>query len=308
MGAAFIIQYSGIGVGTMYKIGNTIYLTLNTTTTPYLLTSAGNDTLTELVAVFGALDNVTCTLVGTGTDASTLINDISINHKADIKTNAYTVGYNNYTSPQVVCDILARAPEELQQSWFDNVDAEIEKLTGYKFRSATYSGNLDIKYNNIRTNNDYEYYTDLFKNAYFLDQYAPVTALSALTVDSTTVTPTYVKIDRDTLILTSDAEATRWIPGIAKATATLTYGYATTTNEGKIAKELATLLVCGIYHGYDLMAMTTNTINRIDHMGVTLTSEGYPVDLVSFEREKSRVKELMKVLPKKFVWRTSNGV
>lgn len=308
MGEAFVIQYSGTGVGQLYKMNNTLYLTQDTSTTTYDLTHVDNNTLTKIVAILNALTYITCTLKGTGTDASTLINDISINYPADIKTQAYVVGYGNYTSPYAISEIIAKSPEDIHQTWFDSTDAFIEKLTGYVFTSATYTGDIDIKNDNIRTNNNYEYYTDLFKNAYYLSDYAPVTAISALEIDGTTITASTVKLDKNNIILTTDSELTRWIPGLAKATVTITYGYASTSNEAALVREFATLIISGIYHGYDLMEMTTGKVNRVDHMGVTLTSEGYPIDLVAFEREKARYNQLLKQIPKKQIWRVTLGV
>ena len=87
MAEAFRIQYTGSQTtATMYIENNVLTLTIGASTTTYALTNASYDTLTELVTTLDAVTDVVCSLVAAGTTSSSLLNDISKDYKADIKT------------------------------------------------------------------------------------------------------------------------------------------------------------------------------------------------------------------------------
>jgi len=94
--AAFTIRYRGSADTATLTIDNTttntLTLTIDGVDTAKDLTHADNDTLTEIVAVLEAIDNVTCTIDSdaTGTDVSTTLEDLDA---VDIKAATYTVEY-----------------------------------------------------------------------------------------------------------------------------------------------------------------------------------------------------------------------
>jgi len=299
MAEAFRIQYTGSqSSATMYIENSVLTLTIGTSTTTYALTNASYDTLAELVTALDAVTDVVCSLVAAGTTSSSLLNDISKDYKADIKTYIYTAGYSNYTSPKKICSIVRRTADKIQQSWLDEADAFIENLTGHVFRSTTISAtDINVPSGDIHTSEDYAYLYIPSSNAFTLDQYPHVTTLTTLTVNGTSVTPTYVIIDGNTLILSSDAETTTWIPGRAKANVALTYGYPATSKEGILAAEYATLYILQTYMIKELMDAKLSGAT-VQHMDVVIT-EGTSSEETTRREIISRMAEIEKSLPKK---------
>jgi hypothetical protein len=282
----------------MYIENNVLTLTLGSSVTTYALSNASYDTLTELVTVLDAVTSIDCTLIAAGTTSSILLNPISKDYKANIKTLIYTAGYSNYTTPKKLCSLVRRDADKIQQSWLDEADAFIENMTGYVFKSTTItSTNLDISEKDIYTNTDYCYtYTPSY-NALILRDYTPVSTLTTLTVNSQSVTASYVIIDGNTLILSTDAETTTWIPGRAKATVTLTYGYSATSKEGILASEYATLYIIQKYFVREMMDAKLSG-GTVQHMDVVI-SEGVSVEELTRREISSRMKEIEKSLPTK---------
>jgi hypothetical protein len=118
-----------------------------------------------------------------------------------------------------------------------------------------------------------------------------------LTVNGTSVTPTYVIIDGNTLILSSDAETTTWIPGRAKANVALTYGYPATSKEGILAAEYATLYILQTYMIKELMDAKLSG-STVQHMDVVIT-EGTSSEDATRREIISRMAEIERSLPKK---------
>jgi len=93
---AFTIRYRGSADTATLTIDNTTTNTLTVTIdgvdTEKDLTDGANDTLTEIVAVLEAIDNITCTIDtdATGTDLSTTLQDADV---VDIKATTYTARY-----------------------------------------------------------------------------------------------------------------------------------------------------------------------------------------------------------------------
>ena len=285
---AFSIQYTGAqATATLWKEAGILYLTIGSSTTTYSLSNASYDTLTELTTVLDAVADITCTLIATGTLASTLLNDISQSHKADIKTAIYYAGYNNYTSPKKVTELMDIDAVDVKNTWLDEADSEIEERTGFKFRATTItSTNINIDGGFIYTCNDYQWSQYLYDNAYTLRDYAPVTTLTALTIDGTAVTVTYAIVEHDQIILTSDAETTVWVPGRAKATVTLTYGYATTTKEGIMASEYCTYYVGLKYLGVEHRdQVNEGSADTIHHASVVLETGNAQAEENGLRRE-----------------------
>jgi len=245
---AFTITYTGSNATcTAYLEGGTLYL-VDSTTRTFPLSNANYDTLTELIAAINLLTGYTATLIAAGTIASTELNEISSSHAANLKSTLYTMTYGNYTSPKKVCDFLNASANDVHYSWLDEADNDIENYTGKKFKSTTItSQSIDVSREKIATCNNYEAYAGLRSNAYYLEDYAPLVTLSALTIDGITVTPSYTILDYNKIILTSNAETTVFIPGKSKMTVTLSYGYAVDSTEGKLASEYSTLFVAQKY-------------------------------------------------------------
>ena len=245
---AFTITYTGASLTcTAYLEGGTLYL-VDSQTRSFSLAHADFNTLTELIAAINLITGYTATLIAPGTTASTELNEISSSHTANLKSTLYTMTYGNYTSPKKVCDFLNVSANDVHYSWLDDADADIETFTGKKFKSTTItSQSIDVSREKIATCNDYEAYVGLRSNAYYLEDYAPLVTLSALTIDGITVTPSYTILDYNRIILTSNAETTVFIPGQSKMTVTLSYGYAVDSTEGKLASEYSTLFVAQKY-------------------------------------------------------------
>jgi len=246
---AFTITYTGSATAcTAYLEGGTLYL-VDSTTRTFPLSHTDYQTLSKLVTAINSLTGYSATLVAPGTTASTELNEISSTHAANLKSMIYTMTYGNYTSPKIVCDFLNANANDIHYTWLDDADTDIENYTGKKFRSTTITNqSIDVSREKITTCNDYEAYTSLKSNAYYLYEWAPLGTLSALTIDGIAVTPSYVIVGYNTLILTSSAETTVFIPGKNKMTITLSYGYDSTTNEGKLASEYCTLFVANKYN------------------------------------------------------------
>lgn len=301
MAQAFRVQYTGSNAtATMYIQDSTLYL-VDSTTTTFDLTNASYDTLTELATAINALTYHTCTLLGTASASSTSLNEISYDYKADIKTQAYIAGYNNYTSPKKLCALIRRNADKILQSWFDEADAYIENMTGYVFRSTTLSStNLNVSEKDIFTNEEYAYLYQPCNNALIIHDYTPVTTLTTLTVDGTSVTTSYVIVDHDTLTLSSDAETTYFVPGRAKVTIALTYGYATTTKEGILASDYATFYIISKYFIKELMdaKLTGGTIKYGDTVNIQeISDEG-----ITRQEISKRMADIELMLPTKKVY------
>lgn len=246
---AFSIQYTGAQTtAVIWKESGVFYITIGSTTNSYNLSDPAKDTIGELVSILDALSDVTCTLIAPTGTSSSLLNDISQDHKADIKTAIYYAGHSNYSSPKKVTELLNVPAAEIKNSWLDEADADIEGYTGKKFRVQTLtSQSIDVSKAFISTNNDFEGHTGLIGNAYYMEDYAPLVSLVSLTIDGTTVTPSYAILDYSRIILTSDAEAISWVPGKNKATLSITYGYAEDSTEGRLASEYSTLFTAVKY-------------------------------------------------------------
>ena len=246
---AFSIQYTGAQTSAaIWKESGVFYITIGSTTNSYNLSDPAKDTIGELVSILDALSDVSCSLIAPTGTSSSLLNDISQDHKADIKTAIYYAGYNNYSSPKKLTELLNVPATDIKNSWLDEADADIEGYTGKKFNIQTVtSQSIDVSKAFISTNNDYEGHTGLIGNAYYLEDYAPLISLTSLTIDGTAVTPSYAILDYSRVILTSDAEASSWVPGKSKATLSITYGYALDSTEGKLASEYSTLFTAVKY-------------------------------------------------------------
>ena len=246
---AFSIQYTGAQTtAVIWKESGVFYITIGSTTNSYNLSDPTKDTIGELVSILDALSDVSCSLIAPTGTSSSLLNDISQDHKADIKTAIYYAGCNNYSSPKKVTELLNVPATDIKNSWLDEADADIEGYTGKKFRVQTVtSQSIDVSKAFISTNNDFEGHTGLIGNAYYLEDYAPLVSLASLTIDGTAVTPSYAILDYSRIILTSDAEAISWVPGKSKATLSITYGYAEDSTEGKLASEYSTLFTAVKY-------------------------------------------------------------
>ena len=237
--------------------------------------------------------------MGTGADSSSLLNEISYDYKADIKTQSYVAGYKNYTSPKKVCSLVRRNADKIQQSWLDEADAYIENLTGYVFRSTTItSTDLNISAGDVHTNGNYSYTYNPRDNALIMREYTPVTTLTSLSIDGTTVTASYVIVDGNILTLSNDAETTTWVPGRAKATVTLTYGYASTSKEGILASEYATLHIIQKYFIKELMDAKLSG-GKIDHASVVITDDSPNSESMTRAELNKRLDDIEKSLPKK---------
>lgn len=283
---AFSIQYTGAQTAaSIWKESGVFYITVGSTTTSYDLSEATKDTVGELVSLLDGLTDVTCNLIAPTGTGSSLLNDISQDHKADIKTAVYYAGYNNYSSPKKVTELLSVAPVEIKNSWLDEADNDIESFTGKKFRLQTLtSQSIDVSKGFISTNNDYEAYAGLRNNAYYLDDYAPLVTLSSLTIDGIAVTPSHVVLDYDKIILTSDAETTVWPPGKGKAVLTITYGHSSDSTEGKLASEYSTLFAAVKYlHAAFSENKASGSAATRHHADVV-----YSVEIESSEEAKTR--------------------
>ena len=298
MAEAFTIQYTGsTATATLYKEAGTLYLTIGANTTSYSLSNASYDTLTELVTVLDAVTDVVCTLTAAAATSSALINDISGSYKADIKTLPYVVGHSNYTSPKKISQLIRRNADKIQQNWLDEADAAVENMTGYIFRSTTLSStNLDISGNDIFTNDEYAYLYMPHYNALTLREYYPISTLTTLTVNGTSVTPTYVIVDHNTLTLSSDAETTVFVPGRAKVALACTYGYSSASREGILATEYATLYIIQQYFIKELMDAKLSGA-KIDHASVVIADSSPNSEAITRAELSSRMKEIEKSLP-----------
>lgn len=272
---AFRIQYTGAQTtAVMWKESNILYLTIGSTTTSYNLSNSNYDTLAELVTALDSVTDIDCSAIASGV-SSVLLNDISQSHKADIKTSIYYAGYDNYTSPKKITELLDIDATEVKNTWLDEADAEIEEKTGFVFRSTLLSSqDVNIKASDIYTCNDFEWAHYLSSNACFFREYTPITALSALSINGINVTPTYVILDHDRMILTSGAETTMWVPGRAKVTVTLTYGYDAASPEGQMASEYCTYYVALKYLATESRAQTKGgAVDTIHHASVVLETD-----------------------------------
>jgi|GEM_PF-1589133 len=297
---AFSIQYTGAQTSAVvWKESGVFYITIGSSTTSYNLSESTKDTIGEIVSLLDALTDVACILIApTGTSCS-LLNDISQDHKADIKTAIYYAGYNNYSSPKKVTELLGVNPTDIKNSWLDEADNDIESYTGKKFRLQTLtSQSIDVSKRFISTNNDFEHYGILKGNAYYIEDYAPLASLTSLTIDGISVTPSYAILDYGEIILTSQAEASAWIQGKSKATLSITYGYAQDSNEGMLASEYSTLFTAVKYlHASFSESKASGSAATRQHADVV-----YSVEMESSEESKtrkewySRMKDIKKTL------------
>ena len=102
--------------------------------------------MTELITAINLITGYACVLIAPGTTASTELNEISSLHKANLKSTLYTMTYGNYTSPKKVTDFLNADANDIQSTWLDDADADIENYTGKKFKSTTCSENTSKRY------------------------------------------------------------------------------------------------------------------------------------------------------------------
>jgi len=282
---AFSIQYTGAQTtAVIWKESGVFYITIGSTTNSYNLSDPAKDTIGELVSILDALSDVSCSLIAPTGTSSSFLNDISQEHKADIKTAIYYAGYNNYSSPKKLTELLNVPATDIKNSWLDEADADIEGYTGKKAF--------------ISTNNDYEGHTGLIGNAYYLEDYAPIVSLASLTIDGTAVTPSYAILDYSRIILTSDAEASSWVPGKSKAALSITYGYAQDSTEGKLASEYSTLFTAVKYlHASFSESKESGSAATRQHADVV-----YSVEMEMSEEGKTRkdwqnrMKEIKKAL------------
>jgi len=297
---AFSIQYTGAQTtAVIWKESGVFYITIGSTTNSYNLSDPAKDTIGELVSILDALSDVSCSLIAPTGTSSSFLNDISQEHKADIKTAIYYAGYNNYSSPKKLTELLNVPATDIKNSWLDEADADIEGYTGKKFRVQTVtSQSIDVSKAFISTNNDYEGHTGLISNAYYMEDYAPLVSLTSLTIDGTAVTPSYAIIDYSRIILTSDAEASSWVPGKSKAALSITYGYAQDSTEGKLASEYSTLFTAVKYlHASFSESKESGSAATRQHADVV-----YSVEMEMSEEGKTRkdwqnrMKEIKKAL------------
>jgi len=296
---AFTITYTGSNLTcTAYLEGGTLYL-VDSTTRTFSLSHNDYNTLTELIAAINLITGYSATLIAPGTTASIELNEISSAHAANLKSTLYTMTYGNYTSPKKVTDFLNASANDIHYSWLDDADADIENYTEKKFKSTTItSQSIDVSREKIATCNDYEAYVGLRSNAYYLEDYAPLVTLSALTIDGITVTPSYTILDYNRIILTSNAETTVFIPGKSKMTVTLSYGYAVDSTEGKLASEYSTLFVAQKY------LQATFSENKTTGKAATRQHAGtsYSVDMMVSEESRTnkdwiyRMRDIKKAL------------
>jgi hypothetical protein len=272
---------------------------VDSTTRTFSLSHNDYNTLTELIAAINLITGYSATLIAPGTTASIELNEISSAHAANLKSTLYTMTYGNYTSPKKVTDFLNASANDIHYSWLDDADADIENYTEKKFKSTTItSQSIDVSREKIATCNDYEAYVGLRSNAYYLEDYAPLVTLSALTIDGITVTPSYTILDYNRIILTSNAETTVFIPGKSKMTVTLSYGYAVDSTEGKLASEYSTLFVAQKY------LQATFSENKTTGKAATRQHAGtsYSVDMMVSEESRTnkdwiyRMRDIKKAL------------
>jgi len=296
---AFTITYTGANATcTAYLEGGVLYL-VDSATRSFSLSHNDYNTLTELITAINLITGYSATLIAPGTTASIELNEISSAHAANLKSTLYTMTYGNYTSPKKVTDFLNASANDIHYSWLDDADADIENYTEKKFKSTTItSQSIDVSREKIATCNDYEAYVGLRSNAYYLEDYAPLVTLSALTIDGITVTPSYTILDYNRIILTSNAETTVFIPGKSKMTVTLSYGYAVDSTEGKLASEYSTLFVAQKY------LQATFSENKTTGKAATRQHAGtsYSVDMMVSEESRTnkdwiyRMRDIKKAL------------
>ena len=297
---AFSIQYTGAQTSAVvWKESGVFYITIGSSTTSYNLSESTKDTIGELVSLLDALTDVACTLITPTGTSSSLLNDISQDHKADIKTAIYYAGYNNYSSPKKVTELLGVNPTDIKNSWLDEADNDIESFTGKKFRLQTLtSQSIDVSKRFISTNNDFEHYGILKGNCYYLEDYAPLVTLSSLTVDGITVTPSYAVLGYNKNHPYLAGRGLNMDTGQKQGHPSITYGYAQDSNEGRLASEYSTLFTAMKYlHTSFSESKASGSAATRQHADVV-----YSVEMESSEEAKtrkewySRMKDIKKTL------------
>jgi len=291
---ALSISYSGESEATLWIENSVLTLSLDTETEFDL----SDTTLGELSLALNLVDGIISNLIADADMEASELNEVSMAYPADIKSEPYFLGQENYSSPKKVSEVSHKNAHEIRNSWLDEADALIESITGLIFRARSIESiSIDINSKDVFSADDYGICCS--SKGIYLKRYAPISSLDTLKIEGVPVTTSTVVADYDRLILTSDSEISSWPIGRSKAEISLSYGYPKSSRESILASEFATLYVSNKLFESDLRLRQKSGATKVTHASVVFENDTSSEETLSRKEIELRMEMILEHLPKK---------